>query len=1084
MPLTLVTGPANAAKAGEVLGGLRARLEQDPILVVPAFQDVEHAQRELADRGAVFGARVLRFEWLFREIAFRADLSQRPASDVQRELVVEEAVRRARLQVLADSAAQPGFVRAATRFVAEVRRYDRDAALDPGRFARAMRAWAGGGPRRPYADDLVAIYSGYHEGLAAAGLLDAEALAWQSLDALRAEPARWEGTPLFVYGFDDFDALQLDALDTIANHCHADVTVSLPWEPGRAAFKAVAPIHGELLSRAGDRAARCRRSTTTTRRSRAPRSTTSSGTCSGEGGERVEAGEAISLHSAAGRRAEVELAGARVLELLRAGVEPGDVAVVFRRPEEYASLLEQVFGAYGIPFSIDRRVPLGHTGLGRGLLALVRCAARRDASADDLLAWLRTPGLLKEPGLADRLEAKLRRDGAHSAVQARAAWESEHWKLDDLDRLAEARRPADFLAELERQLGRLFAGPYRRQAAVLRGPELEDPRVYTAARQALAELRAVVEADPRTRLDPERVLAVLEELEVHLGEPPQPDRVQVAKPEAIRARRFEAVFVCGLQEGEFPSGSSPEPFLPDEDRRAVAREGGLRLPVREDRLERERYLFYTCCSRAERLLVLSSRSSDEEGNPQAESFFVEDVRDLLLPGAEVRTRSLSEVTWRPEDAPTAAELERALAASGAAPRGGRCRAADRAQPAAGAAGRAGGGVRGRARALRRLPGQVAGGGRPAARASWCPTPRRWCAATTPTRCWSAPIERLREETGERRVTPANLGRRGADRCWRSCAPAPVEFPLSPKQTRVRAAARRLEFDLLRFLRREAERGRRASSPSTSSCAFGYGRGRASRSRSPTACSVRGRIDRVDTSDGMALVLDYKSGKRVDPTRSRAGSPRTASRRRSTCSSWSGCSGCAPRAACTCRSASASRARAGWSRRTSSELGSGFVGNDRLGAGRVPREARLGARAGCARPTPRCAAASCAATPTRAPGTAAARTRRSAGARREPDARAGARGRAPGPLADRAGRRRHRQDDRAGRALRAGGGRGRRGGRERPRDHVHREGGGRDEGARAARASSSWAVATRLAPPRAPGSRPSTASARACCARTR
>jgi superfamily I DNA/RNA helicase len=49
---------------------------------------------------------------------------------------------------------------------------------------------------------------------------------------------------------------------------------------------------------------------------------------------------------------------------------------------------------------------------------------------------------------------------------------------------------------------------------------------------------------------------VLEELEVRLGEPPQPDRVQVAQPEAIRARRFEAVFVCGLQEGEFPAGAS------------------------------------------------------------------------------------------------------------------------------------------------------------------------------------------------------------------------------------------------------------------------------------------------------------------------------------------------------------------------------------------------------------------------------------------------------------------------------------------------------------------------------------------------
>src|ERR671914_2790657 len=110
MPLTLVTGPANAAKAGEVPGGLRARLEDEPILVVPTFSDVEHSQRELAERGAVFGARVMRFDWLFREIAARADFGARQASDFQRELVTEERVRGASLEVLRESAAQPGFV--------------------------------------------------------------------------------------------------------------------------------------------------------------------------------------------------------------------------------------------------------------------------------------------------------------------------------------------------------------------------------------------------------------------------------------------------------------------------------------------------------------------------------------------------------------------------------------------------------------------------------------------------------------------------------------------------------------------------------------------------------------------------------------------------------------------------------------------------------------------------------------------------------------------------------------------------------------------------------------------------------------
>src|SRR5690349_12127650 len=122
MPLKLVTGPANAAKAGAVLGGLRERVDEQPLLVVPAFEDVEHNQRELAARGAVFGVDVVRFKRLFAQIAWRAGVRGRAASRLQRELIVAEAVRTAGLDQLAESAQRPGFVRAATRFVAELER--------------------------------------------------------------------------------------------------------------------------------------------------------------------------------------------------------------------------------------------------------------------------------------------------------------------------------------------------------------------------------------------------------------------------------------------------------------------------------------------------------------------------------------------------------------------------------------------------------------------------------------------------------------------------------------------------------------------------------------------------------------------------------------------------------------------------------------------------------------------------------------------------------------------------------------------------------------------------------------------------
>jgi ATP-dependent helicase/DNAse subunit B len=878
MPLRLVTGPANAAKAGEVLGGLRARLDgepsaastrlgrvrsdpsgastrlgrvrSDPILLVPTFGDVEHAQRELAERGAVFGAHVLRFGWLFQEIARRAGYGERRASEVQRELIVEDAVRRADLHVLAESAAQPGFVRAATRFVAELER----SMVDPARLTRALRDWSGEGPRRAYAEEVAALYRGYRAGLDEAGLVDGDLFAWQALDALRADPAAWGGTPLFVYGFDDFTPLELDALETIAVRCEADVTVSLPFEPGRQAVRATARIRQELLARGADELALEPVDEHYAESSRAALHRLERRLFE-EPGEPIDPGRAISFHSAGGERAEVELAGARILELLRDGVEPGDIAVVFRRPNGYASLIEQAFGAYGIPYSIDRKVPFGHSGIGRGLLALIRCAAL-GGSADDLLAYLRTPGRLRVPGLADRLEAAVRKEGAYSAVQARALWEREHFKLTELDRLADARAPAAFVEELETRLARLFAAPHERQAALLAGPELDEVRALREGAATLADLREVARAG--RGLDAARIHRLLEQLEVHVGENPQPDRVQVATPEAIRARRFEAVFVCGLQEGEFPRGTSHEPFLSDEDRRAVASTTGLVLPVREDALERERYLFYVCASRAERLLVLSSRSSDEEGNPQAESFFVEDARELLAESPDTRTRSLSEVTWEPETAPTAAEWDRALAAAGprrdervAGPLTCASLLAKLAERDAVSAG-----------ALEHFADcpvkwLVEDLLRPEALE---PDPEAMVRGDYAHTVLEHTYRRIHEETGERRVTPANLTR--AERILlEELRERRSAFKISPKETRVKAAARRLEFDLLRHIRSEARSDSRFA-PKHLELRFGYGEG-----HEPVEIAeglrVRGRMDRVDTHDGQALVIDYKSSKRVD-----------------------------------------------------------------------------------------------------------------------------------------------------------------------------------------------------------------------------
>src|SRR4051794_39115719 len=855
MGLTLVTGPANSGRAGEVLGAYRARLEEEPILVVPAFRDVEHTLRELAGGGAVFGTTVLRFAWLFDLIAERCGAPPaRRASQVQRELIAEEAVRGLGLRELRASAARPGFARAASRLVAELER----SMVEPATFERALEQWAGHGPRRRYAREVASIYRAYRERLDAAGLVDADLFAWRAVDALRERPDQFGRTPVLVYGFDDFTPIELDALETLAMRVGVDVTVSLPYERGRPSFRAVAPLFERLRGLADRHVQLPAISEWYADESRAALHHLERGLFEA-GGEQLEAGPAVRLLAAGGARAEIEQVAAEVLALLRAGTSPGDVAVVFREQKRYASLVEQVFDAYGVPFSIDRYVPFGHTALGRGLLALLRCATPR-GSAEDLLAYLRMPGRLDRPRIADRLEADVRRAGATTAAQARRLWEDKHWKLPEIDRLRKA-SGAELVAELHGQLGELFARPYRRRAAQFGAEELEDPRALRAGQQALADLHALALADPLLDLGHERVRERLERIEVQLGEGARPDRVQVAAPEAVRARRFDAVFVCGLQEGEFPRSEASEPFLSDDDRRALAAASGLVLAPRGDRLDRERHLFYVCCSRAERTLALSARFADEQGAPQVQSFLLEEVRDLFLPGElETVRRSLSDVTWPLESAPTDAEWQRALAlATG----GGEPSRPDGLHDAAVLADLA-------ERTTFPASALEAFADCPV---KWLvdrlldpfelePEPEPLVRGSYAHAVLEATYTRLREATGSAKVTPASLPR-AEEILLETMREKQPEFRISPKETRFRTAVRRLEFDLLRHLRREAERGG-VFEPTELELAFGMPDAELPALSLGDGVEVRGKIDRLDTWNGYAAVTDYKSGRKGYP----------------------------------------------------------------------------------------------------------------------------------------------------------------------------------------------------------------------------
>jgi ATP-dependent helicase/DNAse subunit B len=668
MPLKLVIGPANAAKAGVVLDACRGAARHDPWLVVPTVADVAHYERELMAPGRPSGGRVATFSQLTREIAERAGYGARVVGALQRERLVADAIAAARLESLAPIAGTRGFLRAAVALVAELER----TLVTPQRLTAAVRAWP---EATPAAREAAVVYDRYHRLLDRLDRVDPELFAWRALDALRDRPAAWGTTPVFLYGFDDLTPLERDAVETLSRIAEAEVTVSLTYEPGRAAFAGRAATAEELKQFAAAVEQLPARDDHYEPASRQVLHHLERALFEPDPA-RVAPGDAVRLLVAGGERAEVELVAGEVLRLLCDERVPGEqIAVVLRSPDRTGALVAQVFGAYGIPHALSRRMPLGHTALGRGVLALARCALLPErAGAEDLIAYLRTPGRLERLELADRLELTLRRAGVRDLEAARRAWEKAPggWPLRELDRLrgAAADGSQALLAALAREARGLFSAPYRGRAALLAAEEEVDARALAVLLAAIEELGELAAADPRRRelLDVEDLLVALAELEVVVGEPQRPGAVLVADPLAIRARRFDTVVVCGLQEGELPRPATTEPFLSDEERRGLSIASGLRLSPREDVLADERHLFYVTISRAARRLVLSCRDADEDGNPASRSFFVDDVAALLTELPE-RRRSLADVTWPLADAPTLAERARseALAAPRAAP---------------------------------------------------------------------------------------------------------------------------------------------------------------------------------------------------------------------------------------------------------------------------------------------------------------------------------------------------------------------------------------------------------------------------------
>jgi ATP-dependent helicase/DNAse subunit B len=630
--LTLIAGPAHAGKVERLLDRYLEVLDREPVLIVPNASDIARREHDLLRRcGVLLSGTVETFDDVFRRIA-RGHPDARPvATEVQRMLVVRRAIAAAELNGLGRSARFGGFADTLLSTLGELE----SGLLDPEQLD----------------GDLARLYGAYRAELDAVELWDRDLLRRRAADRLGSDLGAWSGEPVFAYGFEDLTGAEWALLEALAGR--TEVEVSLPYEPGRAAFESLRRTQEDLATLAAGRIEEL-----------APRSSEFAPpalahlerTLFTDRPERVEIDGAVRFFEAAGARGALELVGEELLDLIRGGTPAEQIAVVCPTVDRWRAPLETALGTLCIPYALESgALRLGQTPFGQALTGLLRFAwlggGRRE-----LFSYLRTPysGLARKN--VDFVEGRLRGRAVHAPerVDEEMIRLREGATIPALDALRAETDPVDAVRALSVQM--------LRNAYGLEEPPVgETSRLDLRAHEAVVRLLAELNAWPGELLRDD-VVAAFDRLAVRPRGGGEPGRVAVLDLRDVRTRAYEAVFVLGLEEGTLPRRDRVSPFLDEDARKSLDERARL---VRSDQVARERYLFYTVCTRATRRLYLVREAAGDEGGVREPSPFWEEVRALFDPDEVARwtrRRPLSQLTWPLEAAPSERERLRALAA--------------------------------------------------------------------------------------------------------------------------------------------------------------------------------------------------------------------------------------------------------------------------------------------------------------------------------------------------------------------------------------------------------------------------------------
>lgn len=644
MPLNVIVGPAQSGKKKLLFEQFTEVLDKNPLLLVPSEAEAIYIRKELLQNtGAIVGASAITYSKYLDQLAKRAGMTQRIIDPVQQDLIVKHLIDETPLEYLKESSGYAGFSKAITSFFNELKEGMNTAEA----LRDAFNNWDKGSRNPAYLRDILRLYNGYLSRLKELDLVDEQLLRWEIVEALENDEVI-ESRPIFLYGFDDFTTSQRKIIELLS--LNANITFTITYEDIDAFAKRKAQIE-ELLQSADKVVETGLDNTGDPFNANLPPETDTH------------------FLASAGVRGEVELAGAKILELLRSGAhKPDDIVVILRDPSRYNRTINQVFDDFAIPYSFNEPLLFGSSSLGRAVFSLLNfCHESQDISS--LVSYLRILHMDKQD-LIDKFEREVKLSRIAVPNDMISLWASVSGaNTKDLINLLNTDDYADTAVNLLTIANEVLDSILRHNSIKSSGSNSGEQLLTHDERAALAAITALVDTlksiDRLVEIDSSfnpqlaDLHSVLSNTSIRVGHEAEIDTVHVLSTHRARGRSYKVAFILGLNEGFFPKSTGEDPFLNLEERIQLA-DFGLELDTRQNDIAEERYLFYVATTRATQQLYLSYQSVDSDGSELLKSSFIADLQESMdqdqIAGATTK-RSLSSVVFDGSSVPIPTEKE-------------------------------------------------------------------------------------------------------------------------------------------------------------------------------------------------------------------------------------------------------------------------------------------------------------------------------------------------------------------------------------------------------------------------------------------